>query len=280
VQASASAQLDEPEAKAGAKGQDPGVLSVAARAASGESGEQRAERAVDDAEDLRKAVDQTLDAFDKNLKDVPKEVKETEFWKKKIAPKLKKFDDMAIKDKSAKLQELLRVMKELLEVRKQVDADLSSLSKDEREGIVWLERGLRGGGEALNKLHNKLITDPAIAAAKSILPKDQAAAAEKILKQHQADIEKLTRGISEIPRRGAQAVTKAQHRELITGQIKKDMNRVYDSKGFKDQTPANFGKGWDKAERAYRWVSESASNAKKWLGQYVVFLRDVSPRRE
>jgi hypothetical protein len=280
VHASASAQIDEPESKVGVEAQHPGSLAAGARALSGESGEARVKRAVDDIEDYRQALDKTFEGFDKELAKVPKEVKETEFWKKNVAPQLKKLENMAMKDKSAKLKEFLGVMKELLQVRQQVDADLSSLSKDEREGIVWLERGLLGGSKALNKLHNNLITDPAIAAAKAMLSKDLAAAAEKFFKQHQTDFENMTKGISELPRRGAQAVTKAQHRELITGQIKEDMNRAYDSKGFKDQTPANFGKGWDKAERAYRWVAESASNAKKWLGQYVVFLRDVSPRRE
>ncbi len=278
VQASASAQIDEPEAKVGVEAQYPGALAAGARALSGESGEECVERAVDDIEDYRQAFDKTMEGFNKELAKVPKGVKDGEFWKKNVAPKLKKLEDMAMKDKSAKLQEFLRVMKELLEVRKQVDAGLSSLSKDEREGIVWLERGLLGGSKALNKLHNNLITDPAIAAAKAMLSKDLASAAEKLFKQHQTDFENMTKGISELPRKGAQAVIKAQHRNLIKGQIKKDMNRVYDPKGFKDQTPANFGKGWDKAERAYRAVADTASNAKRWLGQYVVFLRDVSPR--
>ena len=268
VKATASASIDEPTTEA-----SPST----AKKPSEEGLEEWLERKVDDAEGYRDAVDKTITDFKKRMEDVPKEFKESKFWKEKVAPKLKKLDDLGIESKSGKLKEYLRITKELLEVRKKVDADLSMLSEKDREGIVWLERGLQGGEEALKKIHNTLITDPAIAAAKSVLPKDQAAAAEKILKQHQADIEKMLTGIKKLPRKFAENVAKAQHRDQNVGIIKNDTNKVFQHEGYKDQTPANFGQGLDKARNAYKAVSNAAGSAKKWLGKYIWQLRDVPP---
>ena len=270
VKATASATIDQPASE------DTAAPSTAKKP-SGEGLEEWLERKVDDAEGYRDAVDKTITDFKKRMEDVPKEFKESKFWKEKVAPKLKKLDDLGIESKSGKLKEYLRITKELLEVRKKVDADLSMLSEKDREGIVWLERGLQGGEEALKKIHNTLITDPAIAAAKSVLPKDQASAAEKILKQHQADIEKMLTGIKKLPRKFAENVAKAQHRDQNVGIIKNDTNQVFQHEGYKDRYPPNFGQGLDKARNAYKAVSNAAGNAKKWLGQYIWQLRDVPP---
>ncbi len=273
VRVSASAKFDQPAGE----GPIPDTQPHPDRAVSGETGEERMERLVDDMEDYRDAVDKTMSTFKKKLEDVPIEVKESKFWKEKVAPKLKKLDEMGIDSKSSKLKEFLRIAKDLLEVRQKVDDDLSFLSKKDREGIVWLERGLQSGEEALRKLHKQWITDPAIKAVKQLLPKDQAEAAEKFLKQHQADIEKMLSGIKKLPRKYAENAMKAQHRDQNVGIIKRDTNKVFQHEGFKDKYPADFGKGWRKAKRANKAVSDAASKTKKWLGKYIWQLRDIPP---
>ena len=248
--------------------------------AEGETGEERAERLVDDLEDYRAAVDKTLSDFKKKLEDVPKEVKESKFWKEKVAPKLKKLDDMGIESKSAKLKEFLRITKELLEVRRKVDADLSMLSKKDREGVVWLERGLQGGEEALKKLHNSLITDPAIKAAKAVLPKDQAAAAEKILKQHQADIEKMLTGIKKLPRKFAQNAANASQRNQLDEEMNKVTNRVWQHEGFKDKYKFDITKSPKKLNPIIKAVKDAGSAVKKAIGKVYIGWRDTTPGQD
>ena len=267
AQASASAKVDEP-----ARAEPP-----AKKAASGETGEELLERLVDDSEDYRDAVDKTLSGFKEELKKVPDNVKNSEFWKQKVAPKLKKLDEMGIESKSGKLKEFLRIAKELLEVRKKVNADLSNLSKADREGIVWLERGLQTGEEVLDKLHSQLITDPAISAAKAILPKEQAAAAEKILKQHQADIKKMLGGIKKLPRKFAKNAIKASKRDLNVGIVKKDTNKVWESKGYKDKFKFDPYKSPKKLLPAIKEVKDAGSWVMKKLGRQIIWLRDTRP---
>ena len=248
--------------------------------AEGETGEERAERLVDDLEDYRAAVDKTLSEFKKKLEDVPKEVKESKFWKDKVAPKLKKLDDMGIESKSAKLKEFLRITKELLEVRRKVDADLSMLSKKDREGVVWLERGLQGGEEVLKKLHNNLITNPAIKAAKTGLPKDLAAAAEKILKQNQADIEKMLTGIKKLPRKFAQNAANASQRNQLDADMNEVTNRVWQHEGFKDKYKFDITKSPKKLNPIIKAVSDAGSAVKKAIGKVYIGWRDTTPGQD
>jgi len=241
------------------------------KAVSGETSEERLERAVDDTEGIRDAVDKTIAEFKKNIEGMPKQFKESEFWKQKVAPKLKKLDDLGLERKSGKLKEFLRIVKELLEVRKKVDADLFYLSKDDREGVVWLERGLQGGEEALGKIHQQLITDPAISAAKAILPKDQAAAAEKILKQRQADIQKMLKGIKKLPRKAVENATKAQQRNQDVPDV---IKRVY---GRTNVEKFDLMKSPNKLKPAIKEVGDMASTVKKFLGKHFVYFRDIPP---
>jgi len=81
AQASASAQLDPIPDTAAAH---PST----AKAASGETVEQRLKRLVDDTEGYREAVDKTISEVEKIFERVPKEIKESELWKQKVAPKL------------------------------------------------------------------------------------------------------------------------------------------------------------------------------------------------
>ncbi|GAF84869.1 unnamed protein product, partial [marine sediment metagenome] len=184
---------------------------------------------------------------------------------------LKKLDDLGIEKKSGKLKEFLRITKELLQVRKKVDADLSYLSKEEREGVVWLERGLQGGEEAIKKIHQQFITDPAIAAAKWGLPKEQAAAAEKMLKQHQADFEKMLKGIKKLPRKFVEYGTKAQQRHQNVPKIKKILYERTNVKHFDvTKSPKKLLPAIKKVKSAGAWVQ-------KKLGRHIIWLRDTRP---
>lgn len=264
--ASASAEFSEP---------DPAAASPPpSKTVSGETWEERAERLVDDTEDNRDAVDKTMAGLKKKLEEVPKPVKDSEFWKQKVAPKLKKLDEMGIESKSGKLKEFLRITKELLQVRKKVDADLSFYNKKDREGIVYLERVLHGGKEVIKKAHQQFITDPAIAAAKWGLPKEQAAAAEKILKQHQTDIENMFEGIKKLPRKMAENQFKASKRHLAP-----DLNKEYYD-GIRHNKPTQFHKGLEKIQPAIKKVKEAGAWAKKQLGKVFIGLRDTRPGQE
>ncbi len=267
AQASASAQLDPIPDTAAAP-------PSAVKAASGETVEQRLERLVDDTEGYREAVDKTISEVKKIFERVPKEIKESELWKQKVAPKLKKLNDLGIGSKSGKLKEFLRITKELLEVRKKVDADLSYLSREEREGVVWLERGLQGGEEVIKKIHQQFITDPAIAAAKWGLPKEQAAAVEKFLKQHQADFEKMLKGIKKLPRKFVEYGTKAQQRNQDVPKIKKMLYKRTNVEQF------DWTKSPKKFLPAIKKIGEAASWTKKQLGRVFISLRDTRPRQE
>jgi nitrogen regulatory protein PII len=274
LEAKASAAAEEQDQS---KAEPSPTLPPPPKESSGETVEEQAERIVDDTEDYRAAVDKTLEDFKKKLEEVPTEVKDSEFWKQKVAPLLKKLDELGIEEKSGKLKEFLRITKELLEVRKKVDADLSFLSKKDREGVVWLERGLQGGEEALKKLHNQLITDPAISAAKAVLPKDQAAAAEKILKQHQADIEKMLEGIKKLPRKFAEYAGKASQRHQLDQEMNQVTNQVWQHEGFKDKYKFDITKSPKKLTPVIKAVSDAASAAKKALGRVFISLRDTGP---
>jgi hypothetical protein len=249
------------------------------KAVSGETSEERAERLVGDMEDYRKAVDKTLSTFDEKLKKVPDKIKESKFWKERVAPQLKKLDDLKLKDKSAKLKEFLRITKELIQVRKRVDTELSVFSKEDREGVVWLVRGLKGGQEALSKLHRQLITDPAIAAAKAGLSKEQAAAVEKFLNRHQTEIEEMLKGIRDLPISFGKVVGKYQRRHLIVGQIKKDMAGTYDSK-WKHTEKFDITKSPKKLLPVIKKVENAGSAVMKKLGRVFIFLRDTTPKQD
>jgi hypothetical protein len=266
----ASASFDEPTSDVSAAGPPS-----KAKKPSGETAEEWFERQVDNAEDYRAAVDKTIAEFKKRLEDVPKEVKDSKFWKEKVAPKLKKLDDLGITDKSSKLKEYLRITKELLEVRKNLDAKLSNLSKEDREGVIWITRGLRAGREALSKLHSQLITDPAIAAAKKTLRKEHAAAVEKFFKQHQNDIEKMLKGIEDLPAAGVKKVLKASAR---TGNVP-DIEKEY-YEGFKHNTPTDFGRSLKKLDPVIKKVNEAGAWVKKKLGRVIIGLRDTRPGQE
>jgi len=243
-----------------------------AKKPSGETAEERLERAVDDADGLRAALDKTIADFKKVLEKVPKGTKDGEFWKQKVAPKLKKLNDLKLEEKSGKLKEYLRIAKELLEVRKNLDAKLSNLSKEDREGVIWITRGLRAGREGLSKLHSQLITDPAIAAFKKTLPKEQAAAAEKILKQHQADIEKMFKGIEDLPADGVKKILKASGR---TGNVPDIEKKYYE--GFKHNTPTDFGRSLRKLDPVIKKVNAAGAWVKKQLGRVIIDLKDTRP---
>jgi len=266
----ASAELDEPTAPP-SKAKKP----------SGETGEEWLERQVDNAEDLRAAVDKTISDFKKRLEDVPEEVKESKFWKEKVAPKLKKLDDLGIEGKSGKLKEFLRIAKDLLEVRKRVDAELAVFSQEDREGVVWLVRGLQAGQEGLSKLHSHLITDPAIKAAKAVLPKKQAEAVEKFLNNYQTDFETMLKGIKDLPINLGKTMGKAMNLDQNVGIVEKDTVGVYDSKWKHEE------KGFDitqspreKLGPVIKNVEDTGSAIKKKLGRWFIFLYDTTPKQE
>jgi len=273
AQASASAQLDPIPDTAAAH---PST----AKAASGETVEQRLKRLVDDTEGYREAVDKTISEVEKIFERVPKEIKESELWKQKVAPKLKKLDDLGIKSKSGKLKEFLRIAKELLEVRRKIDARLSYLPEKDRQGVIWLTRLLQAGQEGLQKIHQQLITDPAIAAFKSFLPKEQAAAVEKILKQRQADIGKVLKGIKDIPAQIVDKGMRASQRNQNVGIVKKMTNKVWQSKGYKDKYKFNIMKSPNKLKPAIKKVEGAASGFKKFIGKLYIGWKDTKPRKE
>jgi len=271
-----AASSDKPTSDTSAAA-DPGR----AKKSSGETGEERAERFVDDLEDFRSAVDKTLSDFKKKLEDVPKEVKESKFWKEKVAPKLKKLDDLAIEGKSGKLKEFLRITKDLLQVRKRVDSELAVFSKEDREGVVWLVRGLQAGQEGLSKIHKQLITDPAIKAAKAGLPKKQAEAVEKFLNKHQTEIETMLKGIKELPINLGKNMGKAMHLDQNIGKIKKDTDGVLHSKWKHKAKPFDFTKSpREKLGPVIKYIEETGSAIKKRLGRTFIFLRDTTPKQE
>ena len=260
---------------------EPTEPTSTAKKPSGETGEEWLERQVDNAEDLRAAVDKTISDFKKRLEDVPEEVKESKFWKEKVAPKLKKLDDMAIEGKSGKLKEFLRIAKDLLQVRKRVDAELAGFSKEDREGVVWLVRGLQAGQEGLSKIHNTLITDPAIKAAKAVLPKKQAEVVEKFLNKHQTEIETMLKGIRDLPLNLGKNMGKALHLDQDIGIVKQDTVGVthtkwkYQAKGFDiTQSPR------EKLGPVIKNVEDTGSAIMKKLGRTFIFLRDTTPKQE
>jgi hypothetical protein len=275
AKASSDAEVDkspEPDISAAAAAKKP------PKSASGETGEERAERLVDDLEDYRAAVDKTLSDFKKRLENVPKEVKESKFWKEKVAPKLKKLDDMGIGSKSAKLKEFLRITKELLQVRKRVDAEMSMFSKEDREGVVWLVRGLQAGQEGLSKLHSQLITDPAIKAAKAGLPKKQAEAVEKFLKKHQSEIETMLKGIRDLPMNLGKKMGKALHLDQNKGIVKKDTDGVLHKKWKYKAKPFDITRSpREKLGPVIKYVEDTGSAIMKKLGRIIIPLRDTRP---
>ena len=278
-EAKSSAAAEEAQASASAKVEEPAKAETppAKKAVSGETAEEWIERHVDNTEDIRSAVDKTLGDFKKRIEGVPKEVKESEFWKQKVAPKLKKLDDLAIEGKSGKLKEFLRITKELLQVRKKIDAKLSILPEKDRQGVIWLTRGLQAGEEGLKKIHQQLITDPAIAAAKKILSKEQAAAVEKFLNRHQNEIGEMLGGIKKLP---AELVDKS----LRASQRDQDVQDIIDDvyKGIRHNKPTKFKeKGLSKIQPAIDWIDEKGSALRKWIGKKgPVFLRDTTPSQE
>jgi hypothetical protein len=274
--ATASESFDEPTSEDSAS-----APPSKAKKPSGETGEEWLERQVDNTEDLRAAVDKTISDFKKRLEEVPEEVKESKFWKEKVAPKLKKLDDLGIEGKSGKLKEFLRIAKDLLQVRKRVDAELAVFSREDREGVVWLVRGLQAGQEGLSKLHSHLITDPAIKAAKALLPKKQAEAVEKFLNNYQTDFETMLKGIKDLPINLGKTMGKAMHLDQNVGIVKNDTAGVYDSKWKHEE------KGFDitqspreKLGPVIKYVEDTVSAIRKKLGRTFIFLRDTTPKQE
>jgi hypothetical protein len=268
-----AAQFDDPTSDQIAA--SAGVIPRPGKPASGETMEERVERKVDDTEGLRSAVDKTLSDFKKKIEKVPQDVKDSEFWKNKVAPKLKKLDDLNIEGKTAKLKEFLRITKDLLRVRQSLDDRLSILSKKDREGIIWLTRGLQAGQEGLKKIHKQLITDRAINAGKAILPKEQAKALEKLLNQHQKDVETVLEGIKNLPADFAEKGFGAQQRTQSVDDIKRDL---YD--GIRHNTPTQFmEKGLNNP--VVKKTTSAWTKFWKWFGRKgPVFFRDTRPSQE
>ncbi len=272
VTETASETIDEPTTEAAPPSK---------KAVSGETGEEWFERKVDDAEDIRSAVDKTITDFKKVIEKVPQGVKDSDFWKQKVVPKLKKLDDLAIEGKSGTLKEFLRIAKDLLQVRKRVDAELAVFSKEDREGVVWLVRGLQAGQEGLSKIHKQLITDPAIKAAKAGLPKKQAEAVEKFLNKHQIEIETMLKGIRDLPLNLGKTMGKALQLDQNKGIVKQDtVGVIHDKWNHKVKQFDITRSPREKLGPVIKYVEDTGSAIMKKLGRTFIFLRDTTPKKE
>ncbi len=169
--------------------------------------EERALRSIKDAQDY----DNTLKKFNKDLEafegKIPDQVKNSEAWKKHVAPKWKKAKDLAKKGELDKARTWLDRAEELLNVRKKADEDLGYLPPDQREGIVWVERTIKTLAHIASDAYETFILKPIKSAAEKILPARGARVITKSVDEVGQGVSDVGQGIGELARRGGRLVS-------------------------------------------------------------------------
>jgi hypothetical protein len=209
--------------------------------------EDRMRRHADDFTDYDDALNKSRKEFQTLADRLEKRFGGTEVWKQRVKPML---DRVSSSTDLSRVRGAVDRLKDLLDIRGDVDRRLSDLPPDQREAVVWLTRGLRTGGYVLSDGHKRLVIDPAKSAISAVLPKKAAAAVNRQLDEQQTGVEKVVRGVSNLPVNATEnAVRASQRHQMRDYRWKDDTAGVWDRR--KVEYP-DFGKGWRKAERWYR----------------------------
>ena len=234
-----------------------------------ERAEEEARRRVATAEDYVDALEKTRKDFDAALEKVPAGLKDSEFWKNTVKPRL---DEVSESTDPEKIRKVIDELKRILDpkIRTSWDESLRHVPAERREGGVQLERALRALGDAGAAAHKRAIVDRAKQMVQ-VLPPDQARAAEQVLDRHQKEVEQVAEGVSTLPRTAAERFQGGEQMNRQLDQIKEGDPETYrelqDVRNVpvRPQDRPDFGKGWRKSEPARRWISNQYESFRSWL---------------
>ena len=248
---------------------DPDETLVTKRSPVQEGGEDRALRGIKDAQDY----DDTLKRFNKDIESfegkIPDQVKNSEAWKKHVAPKWKKAKDLAKKGELDKARTWLDRAEKLNKVREEVDRDLDHLPSDQREGIVWVERTIKTLAHVASDAYETFILKPIKAVAEKILPARGARVITKSVDEVGQGVSDVGQGIGELARKGGRLVShgKTQDNLQHTMQTAKSQGLREEAKFHSDMLAGKDRKvppvypDWTKSPRK---VLKLYENFKKW----------------
>lgn len=172
-----------------------------------ESTEDRLMRGIQDAQDLDDALKKTtkdLTAFENSI---PESVRNSDAWKKNVAPKLEKIKNMLKKGELDKGRTWLDRAEQLLQLRREIEHDLDHLPSDSREAILWTERTLKALGHFASDTYQSLVIDPAKSAGKAVLPSQLAERWNQSLDELNQELSSVFQQVGELPRKGARLLT-------------------------------------------------------------------------
>jgi hypothetical protein len=179
-----------------------------------EAGEDRLLRTVNDSQDMDDALKKTNKDIETFEGKIPDHIKNSEAWKKHVAPKLKQVKDLFKKGELDKGRTWLDRAEELLKLRDQVDRDLDYLPPDKREAILWTERTLKVLGHFAADTYQTIVVAPAKAAGENILPGEYSKNFGKAMDEFSQSISDLGQGLAKMPRETIDNLTHANLRKI------------------------------------------------------------------
>jgi hypothetical protein len=201
---------------------EPDGTTVPKRTPAQEGVEDRLLRGIKDAQgydDSLKKINKDLEAFEGKI---PDDVKNSEAWKKHVAPKWNKAKDLAKKGELDKARTWLDRAEKLIKVREEVDRDLDHLPPDQREGIVWVERTLKTLAHVASDAYETFILKPIKAVAEKILPARGARVITKSVDELGQGISDTGQGIGELPRTGGRLFSYGKTQDNLQHTIETD----------------------------------------------------------
>ena len=186
---------------------DPDETLVTKRSPVQEGGEDRLLRGIKDTQDLDDALKKTRKDFEAFEGKIPDQVKNTEAWKKHVAPKLKKAEDFLKKGELDKARIWLDRAEKILEVRKDVNRELDHIPVEQREGVVRLVQALKAGAHVLSDIFNTTVIEPLKAAGSKLLPPEQAKRWKKTMDETGQALSDVGQGIPNAVVKGSKNIT-------------------------------------------------------------------------
>jgi hypothetical protein len=277
--ATASADIDTPVKSQSARTHPPAQAVVPKRPI--EEAEDHARRAVDISDEYVRGWEETRKDFSKLLDRLPKKLKESDFWKKKVQPQI---DKILKTTDPTKVRKLIDETRTLLDIREPWKKAMRHVDPDKYEGGIWLDRGGRAGGRIASDLHRTLIIEPLKKWAGS-LPQQQAEAAKKILDGHHKDIDTMLDDLRKAVLIGAQNFRGGKQIAEALDEIQEHQPEQYKEirEVWTHRTEEDYGfdpsKGLKKLEPIKKEVESAWESFRSWWDRYgLVYGRRTDPR--
>jgi hypothetical protein len=208
--------------------------------------ERRVGRAAADAQAHAQAVEKRRQELERILNGVPRELRESEQWKKRVAPLLdraRKWTD------TSRIWALSERIKAIVDARRRIENSptLRKLPRHHQEALIWYRRVSEVLGETTKQYNERLFIDPAVRVLKPI-PGVGKPIARK-LERHRKESAEFIDRMKDLPIDISGNGFRAQQRHQGSDPIVRDLWK------YKRQR-RNFESGWEKLQRWRRELGE------------------------